>query len=111
MGILIRLVATTVAVVLASRFIPGIEVDSWKTAFVAAVVLGLINLVVRPVLKLLALPITILTLGLFTLVINAFLFWLASVFVNGFEVNGFIAAFLGGLVVAGAAWLSELFTD
>jgi putative membrane protein len=111
MGILIRLAVTTLAVFLAAKFIPGIRVDSWTTAFIAALVLGVINLVVRPILSILTLPITILTLGLFSLVINAFLFWLTGVLVDGFDVEGVWAAFLGGLVVAVAAWLAEQFTD
>jgi putative membrane protein len=82
-------------------------VNSLGTAFWVAFVLGIINLVIRPIITLLTLPLTILTLGLFSLVVNAVLFWLTSALVKGFEVHGFIAAFLGALVVMVAQWLAH----
>jgi putative membrane protein len=111
MGWILRFVFSALAVFLASRYIPGIHVNSLGTAFWVAFVLGIINLVIRPIITLLTLPLTILTLGLFSLVINAVLFWLTSALVNGFEVDGFIAAFLGALAVTVAQWLAGLIAD
>ncbi len=88
------------ALLLAAYIVPGVEIDSLYIAIVAAVVLGILNAIVRPVLILLTLPVTLLTLGLFTFVINAALFWFVSSFVEGFEVSGFLAAFLGSLLVS-----------
>lgn len=88
------------ALVLIAQILPGIEVATWGTAFIAGLVIGLINLLIRPILQLLALPITMLTLGLFAFIVNAFLFWLASVIVPGFEVYGFLSALLGSLILA-----------
>lgn len=77
--------------------LPGIRVSSFAAALVTALVLGLINTVIRPILVLLTLPITLLTLGLFILVINALLFWLVASFVPGFQVQGFWSAFWGAI--------------
>jgi len=78
--------------------IAGVRIDSWQTVIVAAFVLGLLNAFVKPFIILLTLPFTILTLGLFTLVINAFIFYLASKFVKGFEVINFRSAFWAALL-------------
>ena len=75
----------------------GIHVDKWQTAVVAAVVLGVINLIIRPVIFLLMLPITMVTLGLFSFIINAELFYLVSVFVEGFVVDSFLWALIGSI--------------
>ena len=83
--------------VLLTYVMPGIRVSSFGTALIAALVLGLVNAVVRPLLVLLTLPITVLTLGLFILVINALLFWMVGGMLRGFEVAGFWAAFWGAL--------------
>ena len=76
----------------------GVSVASFSSALVAALVIGLLNMLVRPVLVLLTIPITLLTLGLFLFVINALMFWAASGLVGGFHVNGFWAALLGSLI-------------
>ncbi|MFZ5510729.1 MAG: phage holin family protein [Pseudomonadota bacterium] len=76
----------------------SVRVDSFYTALITALVLGLANALIRPVLILLTLPITLLTLGLFTLVINGLLFWFVASFVEGFYVAGFWAAFFGALL-------------
>ena len=93
------------------NLVPGISVPNLATALVVSLVLGVLNLFIRPVLLLLTLPVTLVTLGLFTLVINALLFWLAAFFVKGFEVSGFVAAFLGALIVSVAKWLLDKFLD
>jgi putative membrane protein len=89
--------------------LPSVSVDSFYIALVTALVLGLLNTLIRPLLVLVTLPITILTLGLFTLVINALLFWLVASFVEGFRVGGFWSAFWGAIVYSVissvASWL------
>jgi len=84
--------------------LPGVNVGSWQTLAIAALVLGLINAVIRPILTILTLPITVLTLGLFYLVVNGFTFLLASRIVPGFEVASFWWAVLGALIVSVVSW-------
>ena len=90
-------------------FLPSVSVASFYIALITALVLGLLNTLIRPVLVLITLPITILTLGLFTLVINALLFWFVASFVAGFHVAGFWSAFWGALLYSVisslASWL------
>jgi len=107
MRLLIRWVISTLALLLAARLVPGIEVEhnGWTTFAVMAVILGLVNATIRPLLKLMSCPLIILTLGLFTLVINALTLWFASsIAVNwfhvGFYVHGFLPAFWGALIVS-----------
>jgi putative membrane protein len=101
---LIRLIThvlvTALLLVLVSYFVRGIVIASFGTALIAALVLGLVNFFVRPVLVILTLPITLVTLGLFLLVINACMLLLTSALVHGFHVAGFGAAFVGGLLLA-----------
>jgi putative membrane protein len=91
----------------AAYIVPGITVKNFWVALIAAIVIGLVNALIRPVLLLLTLPINIVTLGLFTLVINALMFWLAATLVKGFDVAGFGPAFWGALVF----WLVSWFTN
>ncbi len=98
--ILTRLVVTAFALILVAEFVPGIEVDSVLTALIAAFILGIMNAIIRPILVILTLPITLLTLGLFIFVINAFLFWGVASFLDGFTVSGFWPAFFGSLIVS-----------
>lgn len=107
--IIMRWLIITVAILLSSVFIPGIRVDSLLTAVIAAGLLGLINIFIKPVLIILTLPLNILTLGLFSFIINAFLLKMVSYFVTGFEVNGFWAALLGALVISLVNWLTNRF--
>jgi putative membrane protein len=81
-----------------------IYVQSFGTALIAALVLGLVNTLIRPLLVLLTLPVTILTLGLFIFVINALMFWLVANFVGGFYVAGFWSAFVGALLYSLISW-------
>jgi len=76
----------------------GVQVNSFGSALIAAAVIGLLNMIVRPVLVVLTLPVTIVTLGLFLFVINALLFWAASGLLGGFQVSGFVAALIGSLI-------------
>ena len=95
-----RWLITTVAVCLAAHFVHGIKWDTNLALFLAALVLGLLNAFVRPVMMLLSLPLLIFTLGLFTLVINALLLWSVGTFIDGFHVDGFGAAFWGALIIS-----------
>lgn len=98
--LILKILISAVALLVAAYAIPGIAVDGVYIAIIAAVVLGLLNLIVKPILFILTLPINILTLGLFTFVLNALLFWFAASFVEGFAVSGFVPALLGSLLVS-----------
>lgn len=98
MRLLIKWLVTTVAILVSAYFLPGIHVRSLGAAVIAALVLGLINAIVRPVLLVLTLPLTIVSLGLFIFVLNAFLVLLTSLIVPGFEVRSFSWALLFSLV-------------
>ena len=104
MGFLIRVLVNAVAIWLATEIVPGIEARSATTVVVAALVLGLVNAVVRPVLLVLTLPLTLVTLGLFLFVLNAICLWLTSAVVPGFAVHGFWPAFWGALIVSTLSW-------
>lgn len=109
MRIIIRVLVTAVALLLVARFVPGVFIDDLYTALIAAVLLGLLNLIVRPILIILTLPITILTFGLFTFVINAALFFFVASFVEGFTVAGFIPALIGSFLVAVVSTIAHSF--
>jgi putative membrane protein len=94
----------TIAIAIASRLVPGVSVDA-SSALIAAVVLGALNLFIRPILFVLTLPITILTLGLFSFVINAILVMVASYLVPGFHVASFWSAFLFAFVLSVVNWV------
>lgn len=107
MELLLRWVITGLSLFVAAWIVPGIRVEAegWQVFAVMAVILGLVNAVIRPILKLLSCPLIILTLGLFVLVINGITLWLASSiavkwFHVGFHVDGFLSAFLGALIVS-----------
>lgn len=104
---LIRFIVTFIAVLLIWHFLPGITIHNIYEAVLFAGILSIINAVVRPILVLLTLPITILTLGLFTLVINIFTFWLAVELSYGVHIDGFSPAFWGGLLV----WITGFATN
>jgi putative membrane protein len=98
-GLLLRWLILTAAILSAAYLINGIEVRDFLSAFLAAAVLGILNTIFRPLLILLTLPLNILSLGLFTFVINAFLLKLASGVIPGFEVHGFWTALVGALII------------
>jgi putative membrane protein len=98
--ILSRIALVTFALLLVDYFYSGMTITGLSAAIIAAIVLGVLNAIVRPLLVILTIPITILTLGLFIFVINAGLFALAASFVPGFAVNGFIAALIGSVLVS-----------
>ncbi|WP_442595421.1 phage holin family protein [Parapusillimonas sp. JC17] len=98
MELILVWILNAVALLIVAYILPGITVASFGSALIAALVLGLLNTLVKPVLILLTLPITIVTLGLFLLVLNALVFWLAGSILKGFQVNGFWWALLGAFV-------------
>lgn len=100
MNLIIRILLTAVAVVILAKFLPGVEVAGFTGAIIVAIVLGLLNAILKPILVILTLPITILTLGLFLLVINAIIILLAGEFLDGFSVSGFWTALLFSLLLS-----------
>lgn len=100
MGFVIKLLLTGVAAMLGAYLLPGVEIDNFLTALILALVLAVLNAIVRPILVFLTIPITILTLGLFLLVINALIILLADYLIAGFDVAGFLWALVFGLVLA-----------
>ncbi len=100
MKTIIRWVLLAVSILAAAYFVPGIHIDSFLTALLVAIVFSLVSLLIKPILLILTLPINILTLGLFTLVINGILFGLAAYLVGGVQVAGLIPAIIGALVVS-----------
>lgn len=112
MGLLVRWLILTAAITVAAYLISGIHVSGFFSAFFAAAILGVLNVFFRPVLLILTLPINLLTLGLFTFVINAILLKMASGVISGFEVHGFWSAVWGGLIISIVNWLlSSFITD
>lgn len=110
-SLIIRLIVSTVVVIAASRVLQGFYVNSIQTAIIVAIVMGLLNTFVKPVLQLLSLPITILTLGLFYFVINVLIVYLCAYLVDGFSVSGFIAALLFSFALSLAQGIAGLFLD
>ncbi|WP_266362005.1 phage holin family protein [Tellurirhabdus rosea] len=110
MGLLIRILISAVAVFVASRLIPGIIVNNFGTAIIVAIVLGLLNAFLKPILVFLTIPITIMTLGLFYFVINILMVYLAAYLVDGFDVTGVIAAILFSIVVTVVTWIIDAIT-
>lgn len=94
---------------LAAQVVPGISIKDPATLAGAALLLGVVNAVVRPILVLLTLPITILTLGLFLFVVNASMFALVAYLLKGFNIAGFVPALLGSLLVSAVSWLGSMF--
>ena len=100
MRLLLNWVLSALAVWIVSQVVPGIHVNSAMTALIAALVIGLVNATIGFLIKILTFPLTLITLGLFWFVINALMLELASVLVRGFEVHGFLAAFIGAIVLS-----------
>lgn len=108
MNLLLRWALDAVALMLIPELLSDIRVDSYMAALISALLLGFVNAVIRPLLVLVTLPITILTLGLFTLVINALMFWTVSGLVDGFVVADFWTAFWGALIYSLLTWMVSL---
>ena len=106
--LLLRWMLNAVALLLLPEVLGGLRVDSYTAALVTALLLALINALIRPILILITLPITILTIGLFTLIINAALFWAAATIVSGVHVADFWTAFWGALLYSLLTWLVNI---
>ena len=104
MRILLVWLINALALIAVAYLMPSINVSSFTSALVAALVLGLVNAIIRPLLVLLTLPVTVITLGLFILVINALLFWLVGTLLDGFRVHGFWGAFVGSILFSIVSW-------
>ena len=105
MSFILSWILNAIALLVVAYIIPDIYVAGLDVALIAAVVIGLVNMLIRPVLVLLTLPITILTLGLFILVINGFLFWSVGHYLQGFEVRTIMAGIIGALAYSLVSWL------
>lgn len=108
MKLIVRWLLLAAALLLVAHLSPGVTVNSFGSALVAALVLGLLNMLVRPLLVLLTLPVTVLTLGLFLFVINALLFWSAAGLLDGFRVDGFGAALIGSVIYSVASTIIDV---
>jgi putative membrane protein len=109
MGFLLRAVITAIGLWLASVWVPAVHIDTVGTLILAAVLLGVVNAIVRPVAFILTLPITILTLGLFLLVLNAAMVGLVAWILPGFHVGGFTGALLTAIIVWLVSWVASWF--
>lgn len=103
MNTLVAIVLNAVALIATAYVVPGFHVDSFTTALVAAVVLGVVNAFIRPILAFVSAPITVLTMGLFSFVINAVVLYIVSFVVPGFRLDGMVPAIIGGIVLAVAS--------
>lgn len=107
MKLFFRFVFMVLAVLAADYLIAGIHLDGITTALIAGAALTIIQVIIKPIVKILTLPITLITLGLFLLILNALFFWFVSGLVPGMTVDTFMAAFLGSLVVSALNWLFD----
>lgn len=105
MSWVVKLCLNSLALIIADALVTSFAISGVFTAILAALVLGVVNTVIRPVLIVLTLPITFFTLGLFILIINGLAFWLASFFVPGFTVYGFWGAFWGAIITSLVSWI------
>jgi len=108
-GFFVRTLITAIGLWLANALVPGIDISMPGTLILAALLMGLVNALVRPIVILLTLPLTVVTLGLFLLVINAAMFGLVAALLDGFQVSGFFAALLGWLIVSFTAIIASWF--
>lgn len=111
MKFVIRLVVNAAAVFLAANLVPGIAVSGFGKALLAGLILGFVNAIIRPILFILTLPFTIVTLGLFIFVVNAICLALVAWVVPGFTIHGFWAAFFGAIVISLVSWLLHAVID
>ena len=109
MGFLLRVVISAIGLWLATQWVKGVHVDSTGTLILAALLLGVVNAIIRPIAFILTLPITILTLGLFLLVLNAAMVWLVARIIPGFHAPWFMPAFLTAIIVWLVSWVASWF--
>ena len=106
-GLIIRWLISAASLLVVSHVVPGFHVQSFMYALLAALFLGILNAVVRPILIILTLPLTIFTLGFFLLIINGFMLWLLSGLIKGIYIESFGSAFLGALILSCIGWLAS----
>jgi putative membrane protein len=106
-GLIVRAAITALGLWLASRLVPGFHIEGTGTLILAAFLLGIVNAVVRPLILILTLPLTLLTLGLFLFVVNAAMVGLVAALLDGFSIAGFFSALLGSLIVSFTAWFAS----
>jgi putative membrane protein len=111
MNFLIKLLLSAIAVVIGAYVIPGVSVNGYVTALIVALIMSLLNVTVKPVLVILTIPVTILTLGLFLLVINVIIIYITAALISGFSVSGFFSALMFSLVVSLVNWLFDSMLD
>ena len=112
MKLLIGWLLNALALLGVAYFVPGITVSNFTAALIAAAVIGLVNMLIKPILLILTLPVTIITLGLFIFVINGILFWLVGNFLDGFDVKTLMAGIIGAIVYSVISWvLSAIVID
>ncbi len=112
LGYFVTILATALGLLVVDIVVPGVEIANFPAAIVAAIVIGLINAFIRPVLQVLSLPLTFITLGLFSFILNGLLLWLASVIVPGFTMNGLIAFILAPIVLSfSSTFLNKYFAE
>lgn len=108
MSVALKFIGTVAAVMLTVSLVPGVAVTGgWVSILLVAIAWSVITMVIRPVLSILTLPITVITFGLFSLILNALLFWAMEFVVPGFSVDGFLAALLGAIVLSVLSWLIQ----
>jgi putative membrane protein len=105
LNFLLTWLVAAISLMITAYFVPGFEIASWTAAAIAAIILGLVNAIIRPIFVLLTFPITLFTFGLFLLVINAFMLWLVGFLTPGFVVTGFLPALIGSIVLTLVATL------
>lgn len=108
MRLIISLLLNTLAIIITSYIVPGIKVDTFTSALLAAIVLGIINTFIKPLLVLFTLPLTIITLGLFIFIVNAIVLRIVTLFVPGFMVDGWMPAILGAIVLSIASTILSM---
>lgn len=108
MKLIAKWIIVALVILTLPSFVAGISISSFKVALLVAVLFGILNTVVRPLILLIAFPITIITLGLFSFVVNALLFWGVGTFLKGFEVAGFVPALYGSLIITAVNYLMHV---
>jgi putative membrane protein len=108
---ILRLLLTAIVIFVAAKFVPGVQVTDYQTALIAAVVLALLNTFVKPILKILTFPITVLTLGLFLLVINALMVFATARLVDGFSIDSLFMGFVFSLVISISSFILSKVLD
>jgi putative membrane protein len=111
-GYLLTVLATALSLLIVDIVVPGVDIANFPSAIIAAIAIGLVNAFIRPIVQVLSLPINLLTLGLFSFVVNGLLLWLTSVFVPGFTMNGILAFILAPVVLSfSSTFLNKYFAE